>query len=101
MTDDKSDGDSGAVFGFDDLKALREEYEERIRVMKVEHEERIKSEGASRQELITDLTFELAAAREEGEVRVRGRGRGTRDRARRARARVPRMRADRLTAGIS
>lgn len=71
MTDPTTTSDNGAVFGFDDLKALREEYEERIRVMKLEHEQRITSEGASRQELITDLTFELAAAREDGELRMR------------------------------
>lgn len=60
-----------AVFGFEDLQGLREEYEERIRVMKAEHEAQLQKDGASRQELITDLTFELAAAREEGEMRAR------------------------------
>jgi hypothetical protein len=61
-----------AVFGFEDLQGLREEYEERIRILKQEHEAQLKKDGASRQELITDLTYELAAAREEGEMRARG-----------------------------
>lgn len=64
--------ESEAVFGFEDLQGLREEYEERIRVLKQEHEAQLKNDGASRQELITDLTYELAAAREEGEMRARG-----------------------------
>lgn len=64
--------DGEAVFGFADLQGLREEYEERIRVMNEQHEVQLKNDGASRQELITDLTYELAAAREEGEMRARG-----------------------------
>jgi hypothetical protein len=75
-------GNSGAVFDFDDLQALRDEYEERIRklerertaqidVLERDHAQRIAVEAESRQELIHELTYELAAAREEGEQRAR------------------------------
>lgn len=93
MAGDGTSGSEGACFDFDDMKALRDEYEERVRKaererdaavdvlrrdaesrlasLQREHEARIASEAAARQELIEDLTVELAAAREEGELRAR------------------------------
>ena len=73
--------DDGAVFGLSDLHALREQYEERIAriererevtvdVLKRDAEARITADARARQELIEDLTIELAAAREEGERRA-------------------------------
>ena len=94
MTQDKRVAPEGEapLFDFEDLQALRDEYEERLAkverertatvdVMKKEsdnrvvsmqrdYEARLANEAASRQELIHELTFELAAAREEGERRA-------------------------------
>ena len=82
------------VFDFDDVRAMREEYEERI--LRVERERdaavdvvrndavnriarlaedgalRASSDARARQDLIEDLTHELATAREEGELKARG-----------------------------
>jgi hypothetical protein len=80
---------SGPVFDFNDLQALREEYEERIArlerdrdasidvlkrdaenriaTLRAQHEMQIASDAKARQDLIEDLTIELASAREEGE----------------------------------
>ncbi len=63
------------TFDFNDLQALRDEYEERIQRLHVEHagqiaaqqrswEERLKAEVGARQELIHELTFELAQLHE-------------------------------------
>jgi hypothetical protein len=81
-----------ALFDFDDLQAVRDEYDERIarlererdatidvlkreaenrlNTLKRDYDQRAQLEAASRQELIYELTFELAAAREEGERRA-------------------------------
>lgn len=80
---------NGGAFDFEDLQALREEYEERLRrltrekdaaldvvrkdagqrmaALRAEQDARLAAEGMMRQELIEELTIELAAAREEGE----------------------------------
>lgn len=82
----------GALFDFEDLQALRDEYEERlarverervatvdvlkkdndnrIASMQRDYEQRLQNEASSRQDLIHELTFELAAAREDGERRA-------------------------------
>lgn len=79
----------GAVFDFEDMQALREEYEERLRrlerekdasldvvrrdagqrmaALRAEQEARLAAESEMRQQLIEELTIELASAREEGE----------------------------------
>lgn len=84
---------SGGVFDFDDLQALREEYEERLRrlgrekdaaldvvrrdagqrmaALRAEQEARLAAESEMRQQLIEELTIELASAREEGETTAR------------------------------
>jgi hypothetical protein len=89
----ESSTESAACFDFDDLKALRDEYEERMRRMEREHQaqldvlkkvhesqlttlvrdhaQRVATEAEARQELIHELTHEIANAREDGEVRVR------------------------------
>ena len=81
------------VFDFDDVRAMREEYEERIHRLERERDAavevlrkdadnriaqltednalRASSDARARQELIEDLTHELAAAREEGELHAR------------------------------
>lgn len=83
----------GGVFDFDDLQALREEYEERLRrlerekdaaldvvrrdagqrmaALRAEQEARLAAESEMRQQLIEELTIELASAREEGETTAR------------------------------
>lgn len=83
----------GAVFDFEDMQALREEYEERLRrlerekdaaldvvrkdagqrmtALRAEQDARLAAEGEMRQQLIEELTLELAAAREEGETTAR------------------------------
>lgn len=83
----------GAVFDFEDMQALREEYEERLRrlerekeaaldvvrkdagqrmtALRAEQEARLAAESEMRQQLIEELTLELAAAREEGETTAR------------------------------
>src|SRR5688500_20215607 len=66
MSDGKSDDESSGVVSFDDMKSLRDEYEDRSRKL----EEQLKTDGRARQELIEDLTVELATAREEGERRA-------------------------------
>jgi hypothetical protein len=93
MAADGTDGMEGACFDFDDMKALRDEYEERVRkaererdaaidvlkrdaeqriaAMQRDHETRLEHEATARQELIEDLTVELAGAREDGERRAR------------------------------
>lgn len=98
MGGDGTAGDStgtmdNGCFDFDDMKALRDEYEERVRraererdaaidvlkrdaenriaTLQREHEARVAREATARQELIEDLTIELAAAREDGEMRAR------------------------------
>lgn len=80
---------AGAVFDFEDLQALREEYEERVRrverekdaaldvvrrdagqrmaALRAEQDARLAAESEMRQQLIEELTIELASAREEGE----------------------------------
>ncbi len=84
-----SSDDGGGVFDFNDLQALREEYEERIarlererdasfdimrkesdnRIasMRIAHEQQIATDAKMRQDLIEELTIELADAREDGE----------------------------------
>ncbi len=84
----------GAVFDFEDMQALREEYEERLRrlerekdaaldvvrkdagqrmaALRAEQEARLAAESEMRQQLIEELTIELASAREEGENVARG-----------------------------
>jgi hypothetical protein len=91
-TPSKGTSSEGALFDFDDLQALRDEYEERIArlerektatvdvlkrdnesrftTMQRDYESRLQNEATSRQELIHELTFELAAAREDGERRA-------------------------------
>ncbi len=87
-------GDTGGgVFDFDDLQALREEYEERLRrlerdkdaaldvmrkdvgqrlaAMRAEQDTRLAAQTEMRQQLIEELTIELASAREEGECIAR------------------------------
>lgn len=66
MSDTPSNPGADPVFGFEDLQALREEYEERIATMKQAHDE----QSAARQELIQELTIELAGAREDAERRA-------------------------------
>ncbi len=84
---------SGGAFDFEDLQALREEYEERLRrlarekeaaldvvrkdagqrmvALRAEQDARLAAESMMRQQLIEELTIELAAAREEGELVAR------------------------------
>ena len=84
---------SGGAFDFEDLQAMREEYEERLRrlerekdaaldvvrkdagqrmaALRAEQEARLAAESEMRQQLIEELTIELASAREEGERTAR------------------------------
>jgi hypothetical protein len=62
--------EGAAVFDFSDLQALREEYEERIARLTREAEGVRQAEARQRQDLIQELTIELAGAREEGERRA-------------------------------
>lgn len=84
---------SGGAFDFEDLQAMREEYEERLRrlerekdaaldvvrkdagqrmaALRAEQEARLAAESEMRQQLIEELTIELASAREEGENTAR------------------------------
>jgi hypothetical protein len=88
-----ADDGGGAVFDLEDLQALREEYEDRIRrlehekdaaldvvrkdagqrmaALRAEQEARLAAESEMRQQLIEELTIELASAREEGERTAR------------------------------
>lgn len=83
----------GGTFDFEDLQAMREEYEERLRrlerekdaaldvvrkdagqrmaALRAEQEARLAAESEMRQQLIEELTIELASAREEGENTAR------------------------------
>jgi hypothetical protein len=70
MVSEMKNDDADACFSFEDMRALRDEYEQRIRVLEQGHEAKLKENGSSRQELIEDLTIELAAAREDGERRA-------------------------------
>lgn len=94
MTAVAAQGDAGGgVFDFDDLQALREEYEDRLRrlerdkdaaldvmrkdvgqrlaAMRAEQDTRLAAQTEMRQQLIEELTIELASAREEGEHTAR------------------------------
>lgn len=84
---------AGGAFDFEDLQALREEYEERLRrlerekdaaldvvrkdagqrmvALRAEQEARLAAESEMRQQLIEELTIELASAREDGERTAR------------------------------
>ena len=66
MSDIPSNPGAEPVFGFEDLQALRDEYEARIAGMKRDNDEQV----SARQELIQELTIELAGAREEAERRA-------------------------------
>lgn len=63
MTGDDDTGEK--VFGFADLQALRDEYEERLATQKRDYEAKLKSDADARGELIHELTFELASVHEE------------------------------------
>jgi hypothetical protein len=89
----QNNDDSGPCFDFSDLQALREEYEERIArlerdrdatidvlkrdaenrisALRAQHDMQVAGEAQARQDLIEDLTIELASAREEGERTAR------------------------------
>lgn len=93
MTDTPTPSQEGAVFDFDDLQALREEYEDQIKELeaardaatkaladeratadaKLKHEldTKLAAESAARQDLIESLSYELAAAREEGMIEAK------------------------------